>query len=88
MGLKERGDIQRLLRTQIDSSDFIDAIMEGKSHLGTPHYKRFFVEDNDLFHLNGVTYAVSNQWGATFKSTMNALLDKLNIEEVFVDAAD
>jgi len=71
---------------QVNSEEFIETIMQGRSYDGIPYFKRFFVKDEELFLVNDYTYAVSNQWGKTFLPTVNSLLDNLAIENVSIQA--
>jgi len=44
---------------------------------------RFFLEDDQVFHANGKTYALSNQWGSDTLEVANSLkngFSDLNIE--------
>jgi hypothetical protein len=43
----------------VDSLGFVEAFRKA----GRPDPKRFFHSDAQLFHLNGQTYALTNQWG-------------------------
>ncbi len=69
----------------VNSEQFIEAIMEGKPSTGTPFHTRFFVKDEELFSINDDTYAVSNQWGTKFLSTIEALTSCYSDLNVSID---
>ena len=70
----------------VNSAQFIEAIMEGRPTSGKPYYSRFFVKDEELFEFNGDTYAVSNQWGDTFLPAIEALNDRFSSVGITVES--
>ncbi|EED30556.1 conserved hypothetical protein [gamma proteobacterium NOR5-3] len=66
-----RGGLFHDFDGQIDSSEFKEQIDFGQTG-GVPRHKRYFCDDGELLHVNGKTYAVSNQWG---KRTFDAATD-------------
>ena len=48
---------------ELDSDGFIEMLMEQDVGGKVPKYKRYFHLDDELFHVDGITYALSNQWG-------------------------
>ncbi len=71
---------------EVDSSDFIDAIMEGRANRIMPYYKRFYLKDDELFIVEGDTYAVTNQWGKSFMPTVESIFDNLEISGITLNA--
>ena len=47
----------------LDEQQFIERLMENDTGGTIPLYKRYFSSQNELFHIDGMTYALSNQWG-------------------------
>ncbi len=48
---------------ELSSDDVISAIMEDDIGGRIPRYKRYFCNEEELFHFDGKTYVLSNQWG-------------------------
>jgi hypothetical protein len=46
-----------------------------QSDLGgkTPHYRRYFSQDSEIFHVGSETYTLSNQWGGRTIEAINLL---------------
>jgi hypothetical protein len=67
----------RLFRSaegQLNAAEFADRQRQLAEHGGrTFERTRFFCEDGELFHVNAKTYALTNQWGGLFKTTMEQL---------------
>jgi hypothetical protein len=43
---------------------------------------RYFISDEDLFHLNGRTYALSNQWGHDTLQVVDAIIERMQASDV------
>lgn len=48
---------------ELDEDQFISKLMEDDQGGAIPLYKRYFSSQDELFHVDGKTYALSNQWG-------------------------
>jgi hypothetical protein len=69
---------ERLFRSAegtLDRTTFIERVteeMRAKDRVFDPD--RYFCDSDELLHVDGRTYAVTNQWGATTRATIDALL--------------
>ena len=67
----------------LDEEEFIELV--DQNHTGTKltRSQRYFCKADELFHLDGSTYALSNQWGARTEETATKILTRwpeLNIQ--------
>ena len=59
----------------LDRAAFIESVTAQMRAQGRPFDPdRYFCETDDLIHVAGRTYALTNQWGATTHATIDALL--------------
>jgi hypothetical protein len=81
----------RLFRSatgNLDGSAFIERVteqMKAKGKLFDPD--RYFCETQELMHASDVTYAVTNQWGATTQETIDALLSAFADQGITIEPA-
>jgi hypothetical protein len=83
-----RGD--RLFRSADGSLDrvaFVERVAEQmKQQNRAFDPERYFCETEELMHVNGRTYAVTNQWGASTQETIDALLTAFGASDVTIEA--
>lgn len=48
---------------ELSSDELIERLTENHPGGKMPHYRRYFSQDGEIFHVNGRTYTFSNQWG-------------------------
>jgi hypothetical protein len=48
---------------ELSSDELIERLMERDLGGKVPNYRRYFSQDDEIFRVNGKTYALSNQWG-------------------------
>jgi hypothetical protein len=84
-----RGD--RLFRSaegKLDPSAFLDQVTEYmKAHGKAFDPDRYFCETEELLHVGGRTYAVTNQWGAGTQETVEALLTAFGKHGITIEPA-
>src|SRR5260370_19869839 len=57
--------------------EFRDKVSELRTPIGTKYsLRRFFTEDDELFFLDGVTYALSNQWSRYHLPALDKLISQ------------
>ena len=82
-----RGD--RLFRSAVGSLDhatFIQRVGEQlKQENRTFDPERYFCETDELIKVNGRTYAVTNQWGASTQETVDALLTAFGSNDLAIE---
>ena len=68
---------------ELNTEQVREAIMKNDTSGKISRDKRFFIDKNELFHLDGKTYALTNQWGGdTIKSfeSLSEMFSDLKIE--------
>ena len=65
-----RNSLFQVFDGELNGSEVYKAIMDGHSGGQVPRAKRFFTKEGEVFHSNGKTYALTNQWG---KQTLDAV---------------
>jgi len=61
---------------EFKSQEFIRLVKQRQRELGKSFEpRRFFCEDDELFYVNGRTYAFSNQWGERTDEAMQTMID-------------
>lgn len=58
---------------ELSGAEVQERIMQTDSGGKLPKTKRFYCDDDEIFHHGGKTYALSNQWGAKTLDAANAL---------------
>lgn len=48
---------------ELSSDEVIQCLTESDPGGKIPHYRRYFSQDGEIFHVDGSTYTLSNQWG-------------------------
>jgi hypothetical protein len=57
--------------------DFRAAVSEMKTQSGAPYDpRRYYFDDGDLFHSDGKTWALSNQWSIRYVPDLDELISK------------
>ena len=74
----------------LDSRQFVKVladqlISEGKKPEST---RRFFIEDDELIHANGKTYAVTKMWGIRTAEAMGLLVDRFKDKGISYQESD
>lgn len=67
----------------LDENTFVAELMKTDSGGKLPRYKRFFCKEDEMFRINGATYALPNQWGDRTLEAVSLLAQtypKLNVE--------
>jgi hypothetical protein len=60
-----------------NSSEFVERVREMKNADGNPYnLRRYYVADGELFHVNGSTYALTNQWSKKRLPGLDQLIAK------------
>ena len=67
-----RANLFRDAEGRLDSTTFTAAIQQQEPRFDA---SRWLIEDDELIHLNGRTYAFTNQWGNRTESAMRLLLE-------------
>ena len=84
-----RGD--RLFRSadgSLDQAAFVERVAEQmKQQNRAFDPERYFCEPEELMHVGGRTYAVTNQWGASTQETIDALLTAFSANGVTIEAS-
>jgi hypothetical protein len=85
----QRGD--RLFRSadgSLDRATFVERITQQmKQQNRTFDPERYFCETEELMQVNGRTYAVTNQWGASTQETIDALLTAFGATNLVIEAS-
>jgi hypothetical protein len=79
----------RLADGELDGSAFIERLtehMKAKGKAFDPD--RYFCETQELLHVGGRTYAVTNQWGAGTQETVDALLTAFGHHGVTIETSE
>ena len=58
-----RNRLFKVFEGDLDSKAVYETIMDGHSGGKVPRAKRFFTDEGEIFHANGKTYVLTNQWG-------------------------
>ena len=59
----------------VDEETFVAAVRRDRAQHGRPFDPaRWFCREDELIHLNGRTYAVSNQWGTSTEDVVRRLI--------------
>ncbi len=86
-------DIQQLIprnklvstEGSLSSDEFIAAVLSTREKEGRNFsYGRFFVQDNELFHIDGKTYALSKMWGKGTQSVVEKI-SEISLLSIDVD---
>jgi len=65
---------------ELTSEEFIESAIQLKESLGSVFRPRkYFTDDEDLFHINGNTYSLSNQWGKGTQDHVTRLNDNYDL---------
>jgi len=72
-----RGKALRLVPGTLDSVAFEKALADQLiSERKKPQTRRFFIDDDELIHANGKTYAVTKMWGIHTEKAMKQIVDR------------
>lgn len=55
---------------ELDEEQIAERLTEEGADRAVPKYRRYFSKDDELFHINGRTYILTNQWG---RQTLDAV---------------
>lgn len=82
--IRYRGRLWREAQGMLSSEQFVAAVSSELSGEGKQFdVRRFFCADNELFHLDGRTYAFTNQWGGLIATdAVEALLARYGGQDV------
>jgi hypothetical protein len=86
----KRGDrLFRSAKGNLDGAAFADEVTkEMKYQNKSFDPDRYFCETDELMHVDGRTYAVTNQWGASTQETIDALLTAFGTQGISIEASD
>lgn len=73
--LPSKGNALRCVEGDLDAAAFEPALaaqLVGRENKPSTH--RYFIDDDELIHANGKTYAVAKMWGSSTVPSMEALI--------------
>ena len=81
---RNKKSIFKIFEGELTAEQAYQAIMENDGGGAIPRAKRYFCDDGEVFHIEGKTYVLSNQWGgdvpARAARTLAEMFPDLNIE--------
>ncbi len=85
---RKNNQLFRVFEGELSSDDVVTAIMEEDSGGRIPLYKRYFCDEGEVFHFDGMTYALSNQWGNRTIEAVNSISEMFPHLEIKVKPAE
>lgn len=68
---------------KLSASDFENAAETSRTgESSTSEFRRFFTEEDELFHIDGNTYALTKMWGARTLDIVNKIISTYGLENV------
>jgi len=83
----KKNGLWRVVEGEHDSDEFVELVTT-KANEGGPSFepRRWYTEDHELIHSNGMTYSFTKMWGKSTEQGMRGLLDTFNEYEITYEA--
>lgn len=72
---KRKNRVFKVFDAELDEAELADALMKDDPGGRLPRTKRFFCKEGEFFHVEGKTYTLSNQWGASTGDTIKTIIE-------------
>ncbi|CAI2790617.1 Uncharacterised protein [Serratia grimesii] len=87
--IPERGERLFEVLDGILNSEEVRILISGEEkNTAVPRAKRFFIRDDELFHWQGKTFALSNQWGVGTADSISALANHFPHLKISITTAE